>query len=215
MRIGIICEGHSDRAVIENLLKGLKGFDSSEFVPIRPQSDFDETDLANLPEDSFGGWDAVKKECERQTKIREFLSIEGQDFVVVQIDSAEAHLFGVNKPTKDSNYSTNLRNAIVQKIDQWLTGISSSLILHAVTIEEMEAWVLTIYENRNSTLSADPKVRLKYVLSRQKINYRHDYTGFKTISNSFSKKKNFRVKNFVANNESLKDFCEEVIEKII
>jgi hypothetical protein len=35
MRIGIIAEGTTDQAVLENILKGL-GYDESDMIPIRP-----------------------------------------------------------------------------------------------------------------------------------------------------------------------------------
>ena len=214
MNIGVICEGHTDRVVIENILKGLKGIDSSQIVQLRPQSDFDETDLADMPIDSFGGWSAVKDECESRIKIDEFLSLEGNDHVVIQIDSAESDDYNVSKPVKNAAYSTILRSDIIAKIDEWLNGLPSEKVLYAIAIEETEAWILTIYEQRSSTASADPKARLKRTLERQEINYKHSPKDFKKISSQFSKKKNFSKFNYFKNNQSLKDFCEEVNQKI-
>jgi len=44
MRIGIIAEGTTDQAVLENILKGL-GYDESDIIPIRPDLSMDETDF--------------------------------------------------------------------------------------------------------------------------------------------------------------------------
>lgn len=214
MKIGVICEGHTDRAVIENILKGLRGVDSCDLIPIRPQSDFDETDISKLPPNSFGGWDAVRHECQNQMKIREFLSIEGQDFIVIHLDSAEANQYHVTKPSKDAQYSTNLRNLIVQKIDEWLIGIEPKPILYAIAIEEIEAWILTIYERKDSSVSADPKARLSRTLARLSENYDHNYDGFKKISKPFTKHKNYAKHKYLEYNASLNAFCKEVLEKI-
>lgn len=214
MNIGVICEGNTDRAVLENILKGIKDIDSSQIVAIRPQSDFDETDLANLSEDTFGGWNAVKSECEKRDKIDEFLSLEGNDFVVIQIDSAESDQYGVSKPVKDKDYSRIHRADIIKKIDYWLHSNYSTNLLYAIAIEETEAWILTIYENRDSTSSADPKAKLKRVLSRLGVQYSHSPKDFKKISSKFAKKRNYSKFNYFTNNQSLKDFCDEVELKI-
>ena len=112
MKIGIICEGHTDRAVIQNILKGLKGIDSSEIAALRPDLSVDETDRSQMSEDNFSNWSLVKSECENQEKIDRFLSIEGNDFVVIQIDADMSDEYGVPKPIKDANYSDKMRNSI-------------------------------------------------------------------------------------------------------
>ena len=214
MNIGVICEGHTDRVVIENILKGLKDIDSSQIIPLRPQSDFDETDLAAMPVDSFGGWGAVKEECESRTKIDEFLSLEGNDHIIIHIDSAESDDYGVSKPVKNTTYSRELRSKIVAKINEWLNGLSSDNVLYAIAIEETEAWILTIYDERNSTTSADPKAKLKRVLRQKGITYTHSPRDFKNISSAFSKKRTFKRLNCLTNNQSLSDFCDEVNLKV-
>jgi len=214
MKIGVICEGHTDRAVITNILKGLKGFDSSQIVALRPDYSRDETDLANLPVDSFGTWSVVKEECENKQKISKFLAFEGQDIIIIHIDSAESDEFGVTKPIKNSEYSTNLRSAIVSKINEWLEGQFQEGIIYAVAIEEIEAWILTIYQKRDSSTSASPKEKLKWILSKMDIKYDQNYDNFLVISDAFSKKKNFSKEQYTKYNKSLEEFCNEVERKI-
>ena len=214
MRVGVICEGHTDRAVIVNVLKGIKSLDSSDIVAIRPVDDYDETDLANIPKDQFSTWSVVKRECEDREKIRNFLSIEGQENIVIHFDSCESDDFGVGKPTKDDNYAMNLRASVVAKMDEWLEGEFIDEIIHAVAVEEIEAWVLTIYEKRDSSTSATPKEKLKRVLRQQGITYSHDYNGFLEISKPFAKAKNFKKGNYRSYNSSLNEFCDEVEAKI-
>jgi hypothetical protein len=214
MKIGVICEGHTDRAVIRNILKGLKGIDSSQIVPLRPDYSVDETDLSQLPADTFSNWSLVKTECENRGKIDRFLSIEDQDFVIIQIDADRSDEYGVPKPVKNSDYSEKMRNAIISKINEWLGNNFQDQILYAVAIEETEAWILTIYDKKNSTQSADPKAKLKRILSKKGIEYDHTHAGFYEISEKFSKTKYFKKEKFRDYNESLDEFCKEVEVKL-
>lgn len=214
MKIGVICEGHTDRAVIRNILKGLKGVDSSQIVPLRPDYSVDETDLSQMTDDNFSNWTLVKAECENQVKIDRFLSVEGHDFVIIHIDADCSDEYDVPKPAKTADYSEKMRGAIITKINEWLGNNFQDQILYAVAIEEIEAWILTIYEKRDSTPSADPKAKLKRNLSKMGIKYDHTHAGFFEISGKFSKNKNFKKEKFRDYNKSLDDFCQEVEDKL-
>lgn len=214
MKIGVICEGHTDRAVIRNILKGLKGVDSSQIVPLRPDYSVDETDLSQMTVDNYSNWSLVKAECENQVKIDRFLSIEGHDFVIIHIDSDCSDEYGVTKPVKDADYSKKMRDTIIAKINEWLSNNFQDQILYAIAIEETEAWILTIYDKNDSIKSADPKAKLKRTLSKMGIRYDHTHAGFYEISEKFSKRKNFRKEKFRDYNESLNNFCQEVEDKL-
>lgn len=103
--IGIVAEGPSDIAVLRNILKGKLGLDRDLTYTIRPELDTDATDLgagryrAQRPEE-YSNWTLVLEECRTRTRIQEFLGnqIEEESFVVVQIDTAEAHLPGYGRP---------------------------------------------------------------------------------------------------------------------
>lgn len=211
MKIGVICEGHTDRAVIRNILKGLKGIDSSQVIALRPDYSVDETDLFHLQPDTFSNWSAVKEECENQLKISQFLSIQGHDFIIIHIDADKSHEYGVPKPSKkDASYADIVRTSIVSKINEWLGNCFQNQILFAIAIEETEAWILTIYDKKNSIKSADPKEALKKKLSRVGIFYKQTHADFFVLSEKFSKKKNFQKEHYLTYNRSLEAFCEEV-----
>lgn len=214
MKIGVICEGPTDRVVIGNILKGLKNIDSSQIVPLRPNYSKDETDLAEIPADAFSNWSIVKEECENRIKINKFLGIEGQDIVIIHIDSAESDEYDVPKPSKDANYSINLRAKIVTKINEWLDGQFQNEIIYAVAIEETDAWILIIYEKRDSSISAKPKERLKRLLSDLGIRYNQTPVDFKSISDKFTKNKNYSKYRYFSFNKSLEEFCNEVNNKL-
>jgi hypothetical protein len=215
MRIGIISEGHTDRAVIVNLLRGLTSIDSNDVVPIRPIDNFDETDIAALPPETFGSWTNVKNECEDRGKIKSFLSIEGNDYVIIQIDSAESDQYGINRPVKNPDYSTILRSLIIDKIREWLQNEFEENILYAISIEEVEAWMIVIYDNRNYSLSTNPKQVLKRVLKRKDIDSTESYSNYLILTRNFSKNRLIKRNRYLENNESLKLFALEIQEKIL
>lgn len=217
MRIGIICEGHSDRAVLENVIKGITDIDSNDLIALRPQYSFDETDLHIKKDVEFSNWSLVKLECERKELIEDFLETDG-DFIIIHLDTAEADQYFVTRPVKQKgnhNYCLELRQEVVSKIDEWLE--KSEIIektFHAVTIEEMDAWVLTIYYNKDTCSSTSPKEKLQYELGKKSISSLVNYDNYKSLSKDFSKKKKVERGNFFGKNCSLGLFVDEVVSKI-
>ena len=215
MRIGIISEGHADRAVITNILIGITGIDSSDIEPLRPTDKFDQTDKSSKNKLSFGGWNAVQEECETRQLIDEFLSIEGQDFVVIHLDTAEADQYNIKRPVKSESYSITLRNLVIDQINLWLKSDISETILYAIAIEEIDAWILPIYEAKDSSTSAKPKEKLGIVLAKKKISSESNYDNFLSLSKNLSKEKEIKKGNYLRYNASLNAFFEEVIAKVI
>lgn len=217
MKIGVISEGHADRAVIENIIVGLTGLDRSDIDALRPIYTTDETDKALLSTKTFSTFSVVKEECEKRDLIDGFLAIEGQDFVVIHIDTAEADQYEINRPDKGKadNYCEELRALVVQQINTWLKKDMSDEILYAIAIEEIDAWILTIYDSRDSSLSASPKEKLNFILRKSKINTTSNYINYSRLSRPLSMIKKVRKGNFLLYNCSLKAFFEEVETKVI
>lgn len=217
MKIGVICEGHSDRAVIENILVGTVGIDSSDIIALRPQDLLDETSKSFLKEEiEFSTWSLVKKECEEKELIEEFFLIEGNEFIVIHLDTSEADDFPIDRPPKKNHeYCVEMRGKVVSKIDEWIDDESIvNKILHAVTIEEMDAWVLTIYYDKNTCSSAKPKEKLQHELKRQGISSAINYDNYKWLSDNFTKVKKMRKGNYLSKNCSLELFVDELKSKI-
>lgn len=223
MRIGIIAEGKSDIAVITNILKGKLGIDRSDLSFLLPELEYDETDRYHMREEQFSNWTLVKKLCEDKTKITDFIEPFAEErFIVIQIDTAEAHLYGIEKPEKKDNpsYSSDLRNQIVSLINEWLGNQFEESVFYAVTIEETEAWVLTIYDEQQQETATynDPKRKLSEVLHRKltgksrKILTYDPLQKYDELTRDFRKLKN--LSRYVHRNESLKLFCES-IDRII
>lgn len=215
MRIGIISEGKADIAVIVNILKGITGLDSSQFLPLQPKTSFDQTHLAHLDPDQKGGWSLVRKECLEKRKIDPFFSIEDNTHIVIHIDSAEAEDYPVTRPQKDYHqYCQVLREKVIEKIQEWLGKSFDDRILFAVAIEETEAWILVLFENSFSCQHVRPKERLQRVLQKQGENTTSNYENYLRLSKPFSKGKIVNDKRILALNCSLNSFYIEARSKL-
>lgn len=216
MRIGVISEGHADRAVISNVITGITGLDISDIVALRPIYLRDATDNALNKAQSLSSYSVIKEECENRQLIDSFLALEDNDFVVIQVDTAEADKFGVLRPDKASkSYSEDLRELVIQKINEWLNQDLSDSILYAIAIEEIDAWVLTIFENRDSSKSVNAKERLNHVLGKIGINSTSNFENFFEITKPLSKKKDITKGKFLSYNSSLYAFYNEVLIKVM
>ncbi len=184
MKVGIVAEGPADIAVIRNILKGRLGVEQKDARAIRPRLNEDKTDLIERttalgyrPQtlEEYSNWALVLEECRARTKIESFLLNELGDarFVVVHIDTAEAHHTGydIARPDRSApDYSDRLRALVVAKIDALLGPDLAPGVRHAVAIEETDAWVLTIHDDqgdRDTGSRPDPKKRLRFVLDRK------------------------------------------------
>jgi len=173
LRIGIIAEGKSDAAVLTNILRGLLKVDKSQFKYIRPDVYKDETDLntdaekEKDKEKEFSNWTLVKKECIDKTEIDKFLNspFEEERILIIQIDTDVRNLEGYEvfepKKSKSKKYSEALRANVILKINEWLDE-SFEDIFYAITIEETEAWLLTLIDKSNNDTDFYLKVKERY-----------------------------------------------------
>lgn len=175
MRAAIICEGKSDAAVITNILKGVLDIDRSDVQYLVPELEYDETDLHEMTEDQFSNWTLVKKACEEGDKIHNFLGpFESERFVVIHIDTDVRFEkgFEVNSPqTLESKEDLELLHTnVIEKIKGWL-GEDAPLsdLSFAIAIQEIDAWVLPIYDSpkKDTGLLPNPKERLRRSLNKK------------------------------------------------
>lgn len=180
MQVGVIGEGPADLAVLSNLLIGILGIDREQITFLRPELTRDATDLHSPGAQHFSNWGLVRQECINREKIREFLDSpvlfddDDRRFVVVQIDTAECHLYGVARPDRKSDdYPQELLKRVRAKMEEWLGGTLSGVI-RAVAVEETDAWVLALYETEETDRILDPKKRLEKVASRHGLTWKND-----------------------------------------
>lgn len=157
----------------------------------------------------------VKKECENRKNISSFLMLEDSAAIVIHIDSAEASDYGIKRAdinNKSADFAIILRDRIRDEINEWLEHNHLDRVLYAISIEEIEAWILPIYEKRNSDSRSNPKEHLQRVLRRNKSTKKItlNTAGYEEISKVFRKVKNVKKANLLNYNSSLKAFWEEV-----
>jgi len=224
MKVGIIAEGWDDCGVIYNLLISILPIESSDDVKyIRPKED-----ATDKEEAAFSNWPLVKKECIEKVELDKFLSVfpDEPKLIIIQIDTAECEEqeYEVVRPAKSNlvDYSTNLRDAVIAKINEWLGPDFSVPVAYAVAIEETEAWIIALLDDnlrRDSCSLADPKRRLKDNLSDyiSRPSLKH-YVGVKSnkgafeaahfLSGGFTRRKN--LANARKFNHGLNLFCAEL-----
>ena len=223
--IGIIAEGPSDAEVVKSVLIGTLGIDGSQIRTLMPSQSYDESQLAAWGIDpSQSTWTLVVKECKDKKLIAEFIDVLGGDFVVIHLDTDTVHEpnFCGTRPIKDKNeleqYCIELREQVVQAIDGWLGIPYDSIASHAVAIEEIEAWLIPLFEQNLSKDSCEPpnaKSRLERLLSKQWSekdlkSYTQISKGqqFAFLSKDLRKKKN--LNHARSHSKSLDLFCQEL-----
>jgi len=224
MIAGIFAEGRGDLAVITNILKGSINIDRSDIRYELPEFEKDQTDLSVMNEEQFSSWTVVKNVCLERNKIDNFFDspIDQESFIVLHLDTAERHLndYNVTEPIKTNlktkEYCSQLRANVINKINEWLENSYRDKIAYAVTIEETDAWVLTIYDNGHTDTSAyqNPKKRLNDELNRalaqkeKNILRAKAFDKYDQLSSDFKKKRKLSI--CMSKNASLKLFCESV-----
>ncbi|MDX1906984.1 MAG: hypothetical protein SF053_08095 [Bacteroidia bacterium] len=214
MKVGILAEGRTDQAVISNILRAC-GVDSSAIIYLRPQ--VDETDKHNPANTrTFGGWSYVKKDCEEKTEIEKFFSIAGNDLLIIHLDSAEADDFPVDRPPKTSrHYCAALSARIIERIWDWLhTGGKprgpEEIYAFAIAIEEIDAWVMTLYNETDTHDSAKPKEKLQRLLTKKGLSSEESFDNFDRLTRDF--RKSNTLQRVAKNNASLAAFVSALKE---
>lgn len=217
MVVGVIAEGHSDRAVIVNIIAGITGLDDSDFIALMPQYKKDATDEAEAEGEIHGGWNAVRDECQKRVFINDFCELYDDYALVIHFDTMEASQYPISVPIeKDDKYCTIVRKLLIDKITEWIGEDLKEKIVHAIAIEETEAWILAVRKEKRTWKSADPKKKLEYKLGLELGKLKPDYESY--LKHSEGMRVNYKemgALKILVENQSLSDFCEEVIEKIV
>ncbi len=220
MRLGIVAEGPADIAVLRNILKGWLGLERDQVFPIRPDLAEDETDVAGYraprPEE-FSNWRLVIEECRAHTGIQTFLDnlLDDEGLVVVQIDTAEAHLDGydVARPDrKDPSYADLIRALVIAKLDALLGPTLAVRVRYAIAVEETDAWVLTLYEDGKKDTGSilNPKKKLDLLLSKSKTRTvsKSGYDRYHALTVDFRTRK--KLDACAKRNRSLRRFVDSL-----
>ncbi len=223
MRYGIIAEGVADISVIRGILKYLLQADGTDIYPIRPKETIDETDAAEM---RFSNWELVMRTCADTDILSAFFdSFEEDGVIIVQIDTAERGEanYNVPQPARTGNmdwtaYATTLRQAVKEKMEQYIPDRYKSRMVYAIAIEETDAWLIPIFGKTNADTAsyANPKERLQSVINtlgnkkKKYINTRKGHLDYAEIAQQF-KHALPACRKF---NKSLDLFCTELENSI-
>lgn len=209
---GLIAEGPTDHAVLENILCGFFGDPDLVVRPLQPL--LDATDAARRQ----GGWTQVLAYCQSSN----FQEAFGQnEYIVVQIDTDR--LF-------EPPFSLNLKQsveALVNQVVEYLEGaVQTALgkdfldayrkkILFAVAVNEIECWLLPLYyQDKKATATNNCLHKLNEKLGKTKertINPGNkEPRRYEELSRPFSKKKTLSAA--VEKNPSFKIFMDRLQE---
>ncbi len=227
--ISIIAEGAEDIGVVKTILKSF-GFDGSEIIPIRPALSQDATDRYQNSQ-TIGTFQGVKNACigkdGRRPDFERAFSMNDSNYMVIQLDTLEIenHDFEFKKPLKvnNENYCNELRKSVIDKIDEWLDQNYKDKLFYAVTIEELESWCLTIFENQNTVHLNNVKHRWELYLRRNNLTYsdlkldptKHKTQYFEKITQKYKFHKLEKLRQFSEYNQSLKYFVQSLDDKLI
>lgn len=226
--VGIISEGAEDFGVLKNIFRAF-GFDGSEIIAIRPTLSKDASDKHNNQQ-TIGTFQGVKNACigtdGKCPDFDKFFTQIDAKYIVVQIDTAEIdrHDFPFVRPIKENNpnYSSELRTSAINLISNWLSNNYTEQLFYAISIEELEAWCLTIFENDDTTYLENLKSKLQNHLQRKNMTYRdlkchptkQKSAYFETFTAKYKFHKLTNLKQFAAKNQSLNDFIASIEEKL-
>ncbi len=216
MKIGIIAEGRADQFVLRNILYAF-GVEHKDIRLIRPDIAADEWD-SNGKENvennkAFGSWTNVKNDCISREPFEDFFdNTVGEKYMIVQLDTDICSEYGVQEGLNIKEiglhaFSVEMRNRIIEKVNEWLAENYTENILYAICIRQIDAWVLTIFakqQDKDTGGIAMPKKELQGKEAYQKLKGREVSVKYKLISEPFAKKKN--LNQYIAYNQSLKDF---------
>ena len=213
---GLVAEGETDHAVLENILLGISGEDISDEITIL-QPDIDETTKGTLQE--FGGWYNVFQYCLSEDFRDSFQRVQ---YVVIQIDTdVSEHTHYDIKQTDESGkkltptvlvekVKEKFEQIIVKEFGQDFLQNHQDRILFAISVDEIECWLLPLYYTDNTKSKTN---NCDHKLHQKAGKFEKNYIDYDKISKDFRKSK--ILKKVYQENPSLKIFVESVMSKNI
>lgn len=213
---GLVAEGNSDHAVLENILLGLFEEDISDEIttlqPIRGA-----TDEAAIK--AFGGWYKVFEYCRSEDFRGAFQEVQ---YLVIQIDTDVSEQIHYDVKQTDESGKKLIPEVLIEKIKvkfeqiivnefgQDFLNNHQDRILFAISVDEIECWLLPLYytdSTKSKTNNCDHK------LHQKAGKFEKNYSDYDKISKDFRKSKT--LTNLYPQNPSLKFFVDSVKVKNI
>ena len=213
---GLVAEGETDHAVLENILLGISGEDISDEITIL-QPDIDETTKGTLQE--FGGWYNVFQYCLSEDFRDSFQRVQ---YVVIQIDTdVSEHTHYDIKQTDEygkklisavliEKVKSKFEQIIVNEFGQEFFQNHQDRILFAISVDEIECWLLPLYYTDNTKSKTN---NCDHKLHQKAGKFEKNYNDYDEISKDFRKSKT--LLKMYPENPSLKIFVESILAKNI
>lgn len=146
IRIGLLCEGTRDQAVVEQILLGYFA-DQPGTLRVKPHFP---PEVSTAGDAKLGGWTVLKRAL-LQGEHRVALSFN--DYLVVHIDTDTCDHTGFDVPRKDATTGADhtpdtLREAVIGKLTEWMGSdfitTYGHLVFFAVAVDAIECWLLPL-----------------------------------------------------------------------
>jgi hypothetical protein len=213
---GLISEGITDQAILENILIGVFGDDNIDVNPLRPLRD--QTDTNRVSQGQFSNWELVFDFC-RSTSLGD--ALEFNDILVIHIDTdcgAEVNFgLALTSPSGDLRSVAELvadtRALLINAIGTELYDTYAHRIVFAIPVLSSECWILAIanVKGRASVFhNCDDKVfhRERRAGNRPEKTYKY----YDQLSALYRKSKH--LTRAAESNESLQCFLTELAKVI-
>ena len=201
-KIGLACEGVTDRAVLKNILCGY-------FSIASPEQFIKEL---SPPE---GGWNPLLNYLKTE-RFRD--DVENSSHTILQIDTDVSADFGIQH-TDDSNNPLPaiqlIEKIVAMMIDKIADGDSdfytdnSEKIIFAICVHSMECWLLVLYDTTNAhAIDYSCKENLKEFKFPRNTQLAKKQRNYDIISAPFLEKDN--INTVAAKNESFNHFIQQL-----
>lgn len=215
---GLVCEGPSDKIVIENILWGF--FGNTDLLLRKLPSEFDETDREQFSVQ--GGFMEIFHFCQSDIFKEAFVQL---DYVIIQIDTDVLMTDNVPKEYQMSLKHENgqaftteeivnvMKNKFIEIIGEEFYAQFKNSIIFAISVHSIECWLLPLYfknqkvkagkiENCLNTLNEALKKYEKFYIDKKEPKY------YREIAKKYRKHKDLIACYHL--NPSLKIFVESL-----
>jgi hypothetical protein len=204
-KFGLISEGVTDNAVLENILIGYFNQDISAYINhLQP------------PPSASGGWSRVLKYCSSMDFKNDF---DNNDFMVIQIDTDKSFELPFDVSHEEDGVKLSIE-ALIEKVKarfqqlfQTAFGADFSThfghrILFAIAIHSTECWLLPLYYKSIKDKSETKNCYEK--LNKQVKGLKKEHKIYDSISRDFCSNK--KLEKALSDNPSFKIFIENELQ---
>jgi hypothetical protein len=202
---GLISEGVTDNAVLENIIMGYFNEDLSGYVKhLQP------------PPAASGGWSRVLKYCGSMDFKNDFID---NDFLVIQLDTDKSFEIPFNVPHEENGVKLSVEQ-LIEKVKErlkqlFLTAFGTDFltnyghrILFAIAVHSTECWLLPLYYKNVKDKSETKHCYEK--LNKEIKGLKKEYKIYNAISAAFCSNK--KLEKAFLDNPSFKIFVENELQ---